>query len=177
MEKAKKSKIKKIIYSVFLAFLIFTALLVIASAFPITGNYKLLVVESGSMDPNIKMGSLVMIKPMDEYKAGEVITFKESGKKDKTITHRIEDLIVTAGEIRYRTKGDANEDIDPGEVGKKEIVGKVLFSIPFAGYAVNFAQKPVGFALIIIIPAALIIFDEVKKIYWEIKKKKINPVK
>jgi hypothetical protein len=44
--------------------------------------------------------------------------------------------------------------------------------VPFAGYAVDFARKPLGFALIIIIPAAVIIFDEIMKIYAEIKKKK-----
>jgi hypothetical protein len=50
-------------------------------------------------------------------------------------------------------------------------MGKVLFDVPFAGYAINFARKPIGFAIIIIIPALVIIGDEVKKIISEIKKK------
>jgi signal peptidase len=74
--------------------------------------------------------------------------------------------------VRYITKGDANEDPDPREVQESDIVGKVLLSIPLAGYAVNFAQKPIGFALIIIVPASVIIIDEIKKIYLELKKKK-----
>ena len=45
-----------------------------------------------------------------------------------------------------------------------------LSIIPFVGYAVDFAKKPLGFALIIIIPATLIIYDEIRKIYGELKK-------
>jgi len=37
---------------------------------------------------------------------------------------------------------------------------------------VDFAKKPAGFALIIIVPAAIIIGDEIKKIFKELKKQK-----
>jgi len=40
------------------------------------------------------------------------------------------------------------------------------------GFAVDFAKKPIGFVLIIGIPAIVIISDEIKKIYDETKKKK-----
>jgi len=59
-------------------------------------------------------------------------------------------------------------------VSKSEIIGKVLFSVPYLGYAVDFAKKPLGFALIILVPAAIIIGDEIKKIFGEVKKKKIE---
>ncbi|MHA1483249.1 MAG: hypothetical protein ACTSQA_07425, partial [Candidatus Heimdallarchaeaceae archaeon] len=61
---------------------------------------------------------------------------------------------------------------DQKEISKKEIIGKVLVNIPYLGFAVDFAKKPIGFVLIIGIPAIVIISDEVKKIYEEIKKKK-----
>ncbi|MFA5169072.1 MAG: signal peptidase I [Candidatus Omnitrophota bacterium] len=167
-----KPKAKKVIYAVFLGLLTIVALLVIISAFPVTGNYKFLVVESGSMNPAIRTGSVVMVKPAEEYKIGDVITFNTESRIEGTITHRIQDMVVVAGEVKYITKGDANEDPDPREVQESDIVGKVLLSIPLAGYAVNFAQKPIGFALIIIVPASVIIIDEIKKIYLELKKKK-----
>jgi len=53
-------------------------------------------------------------------------------------------------------------------------VGKVLFSVPFVGYAVDFAKKPMGFALIIVVPAAIIIYDEIKKIIQELKIKRLK---
>jgi len=162
----------KIIYYVFIALIAVIALLLIVSVFPITGNYKLMVVQSGSMEPAIKMGSVVVVKPADDYKIGDIISFGEITRTRAPITHRIYDMKVTEGKVSYITKGDVNNAPDPREISKREVIGKVLFSVPFVGYAVDFAKKPLGFALIIIIPATIIIFDEAKKIYEEIKKKK-----
>ncbi len=130
-----------------------------------------MTVLSGSMEPGIKTGSIVIVKPANEYKIGDVITFNES-KGKAPITHRIYDIKIVDSEPLYITKGDANDTPDQIEIKKKDVVGKVLISVPFVGYAVDFARKPIGFALIIIIPAAVIIFDEIMKIYAEIKKKK-----
>lgn len=161
----------KIIYYILTVFIGAIAVLLIGSVIPITGNYKLMVVQSGSMEPVIKMGSMVVVKPSEDYKIGDMISFMNRVEREESITHRIIDLEVIEGESFYITKGDANEDPDPRRVAKREIIGKVLFSIPYFGYAVDFAKKPLGFALIIILPAAIIIFDEARKIYEEIKKK------
>lgn len=147
------------------------AVLLIVSTVPVTGNIKIMTVLSGSMEPGIKTGSIVIVKPANEYKIGDVITFNES-KGKAPITHRIYDIKIVDSEPLYITKGDANDTPDQIEIKKKDVVGKVLISVPFVGYAVDFARKPIGFALIIIIPAAVIIFDEIMKIYAEIKKKK-----
>ena len=165
-------KIFKIIYAIFVAFIILIALLLIFSVLPITGNYKVMTVISGSMAPAIKMGSVVIVKPVDEYKIGDVITFGPYSRTKAPTTHRIYDIKVTGGEPIYITKGDVNNAPDTREITKKDVLGKVLFSVPYVGYAVDFAKKPVGFALIIIVPAAIIIGDEIKKIINEIKKKK-----
>lgn len=159
----------KIVYYIFIVLLAAVAILLIVSAFPIAGNYKLMIVQSGSMEPAIKMGSVVIVKPADDYKIGDVITFGSFGKRKIPITHRINDLKVIEGKIFYITKGDANEDTDTKEVKKADVLGKVLLSVPYIGYAVDFARKPIGFILIIIVPAAIIIFDEIKNIYQEVK--------
>jgi len=165
-------KIFKIIYYIVIAFIGIVAILLVVSVLPITGNYKVMIVQSGSMAPEIKMGSIVIVKPADDYKIDEVITFTNPKTPDKTTTHRIHDIKVIGGEPSYITKGDSNNAPDQREVSKREIVGKVLTDIPYLGFVVDFAKKPVGFSLIIIIPAAVIIFDEARKIYGEIKKKK-----
>lgn len=167
-------KIFKYVYYIFIAFIVAIALLLIVSTFPITGNFKVLTVISGSMEPSIKTGSVVIVKPASDYKIGEVITFGPYTKKKAPTTHRVYDIKVVEGQVVYITKGDANNAPDSREVQKKDVVGKVLFDVPFIGYAVNFAKQPLGFALIIIVPAAIIIFDEVKNIYGEIKRKKKN---
>jgi len=163
-----------IIYYIFIASIIIIASLLIISAFPITGNIKFMVVQSGSMEPAIKMGSIVMVKPVEDYKIGDVVSFGEITRIKSPTTHRIYDIKIVEGEVSYITKGDANNAPDMREIFRREIVGKVLFSVPYVGYAVDFAKKPLGFALIILIPAVVIICDEVKKIYGEVKKKKTD---
>ncbi|MCX6761203.1 MAG: signal peptidase I [Candidatus Nealsonbacteria bacterium] len=165
-------KIFKFIYYIFIAFIVVIALLLIVSTFPITGNFKVLTVISGSMEPAIKTGSVVVVKPENDYKIGEMITFGPYSKTKAPTTHRIYDIKVVEGQVIYITKGDANNAPDGREIQKKDVVGKVLFSVPFVGYAVYFAKQPLGFALIIIVPAAIVIVDEIKNIYVEIKKKK-----
>jgi len=165
-------KIFQIIYYILLAFVVMVAILLIFSAFPITGNYKLMIVQSGSMAPAIKTGSIVVVKPADDYKIGDVITFGPYSRTKAPTTHRIYDIKVVDNEPRYITKGDANNAPDQREISQREIVGKVLFSVPYVGFAVDFTKKPIGFMLIIIVPAVIIIYDEARKIFEEIRKKR-----
>jgi len=168
------NKALKAVYYVFIVFIVVVAFLLIISVFPITDNIKFMIVQSGSMAPAIKMGSLVMVKPVSDYKIGDVITFGPYSKTKAPTTHRIYDIKVVDSQPVYITKGDANNAPDAREIKKSDIVGKVLLSVSYMGYAVDFAKKPVGFALIIIIPASVIISDEIKKIVAELKKKKTN---
>jgi signal peptidase len=167
-------KILNLIYNIFIGLLVVVALLMIVSVFPIPGNYKIMIVQSGSMMPVIKTGSVVIVKPEGEYKTGDIITFGPYSKDKAPTTHRIYDTKIVNGAAAYITKGDANNAPDKREVKEKDIIGKVLFSIPFLGYAVDFAKKPLGFALIIIVPALVIIADEIKKIYQELRVKKLK---
>lgn len=165
-------KYLKIIYYIFFGAIALIAVLLIISVLPITGNFKVMAVLSGSMEPAIKTGSVIAIKPSDNYKIGDIITFGEMSKTKTPTTHRIYDMRVQEGKPVYITKGDANNAPDQKEILPEEIIGKVLFSVPYAGYAVDTAKKPWGFALIIIVPAAVIIIDEAKKIWREMKRLK-----
>ena len=161
-------KIFKIIYYVLLGFVVVIALFLLVSALPITGNFKLFVVQSGSMEPSINTGGLIMVKPVDEYAIGDVVSFGKVTKTKDPTTHRIHDIRVVSGEVFYITKGDANNAPDQKEVLQKDIIGRVVFHIPYLGYVVSFSKKPIGFILIIIIPAGIIVSDEIRKIWKEI---------
>ena len=156
----------KIIQYIFVGLIAAVALLLVISTFPITGNFQVLTVLSGSMEPDIRTGSIVVIKPVESYKIGDVITF--GNNKETPTTHRIENMEVTEGRVLYTTKGDANNAPDAKTVMEKDIIGKVLFTVPFVGYAVDVVKKPIGFMLIIIIPAVIIVYDEIRKVRKEI---------
>jgi len=57
-------------------------------------------------------------------------------------------------------------------VREEEVLGRVLFSIPYLGFLVNFFQQPLGFILLIVVPATIIVSDEIRKISREIIKLK-----
>jgi signal peptidase len=165
-------KISNFVYWVFVALLVALTIFVLVPLLPIPGNYKLLAVLSGSMEPEIKVGSLVVVVPTASYKHGDIVTFS-SGKGGKsTVTHRIVDSKSESGKTVFVTKGDANNAPDTEPVARESVIGKVAFDIPWFGYLIAGSRKPLGFALIVLIPAAWIIFDETKKIVKEIRKPK-----
>lgn len=161
--------ITNILTYAFYAAVAFIVLALFSSALPIPGGIKTFVVQSGSMEPAIGTGSVVVVKPFETYAKGDVITFGPRSKTKPPTTHRI---IEVKEDGNFVTKGDANTDEDIRAVSRYEVIGKVLFSVPLLGYAVATAQKPWGFMVIVVIPAVLIIWEEAHKIWREIKKKK-----
>lgn len=167
------NKVFKILYYLFFAAIGVVAVLLIASVLPIPGGVKTFVVQSGSMEPAIKTGSVVVVKSASAYKIGDVITFGPYSKTRPPTTHRIAEIKVNAGAPVYTTRGDANNATDTRTVSGRDILGKVRLTVPYVGYAVATAKKPWGFAALIILPALIIIADEGKKIWREVKKLKI----
>ena len=160
----------KIGYWIFVTAVVLLGLLLVTSLIPVPGNLEVKIVQSGSMEPSIKTGALVILKPSSEYHIGDVIMFGEDTKTKVPTTHRIVADEVRSGVFYYTTKGDANEDPDPQQVAQTEVIGKVLFSIPYLGYVLDFAKKPLGFALLIGVPAAIVVFDEAGNIWRETKR-------
>ncbi|OHA79024.1 MAG: signal peptidase I [Candidatus Yonathbacteria bacterium RIFCSPLOWO2_01_FULL_43_27] len=162
----------KILTYIFGAMVIVIALLLVVSFFPIMGNYKIMIVQSGSMEPTIKTGSIVIVKPAPSYDVGDVITFGPTPRGKISTTHRIVAENIKNGLETYTTKGDSNDSVDLKGVLQKDVLGKVYLSVPFVGYALTAVKEPIGFLILIIVPALLILFDEGKKIFLELKKMK-----
>lgn len=156
-------------YYLFVAAIAALGLLLLLSVVP-TANVSVKIVESGSMEPSIRTGSIVVIHAQKTYQEGDVVTFFYSAKDEIPTTHRIIAVKQEGGTRQYATKGDANENPDPRAVDAHRVIGKVLFSVPFVGYVLDFARTPIGFALIIGLPGAYIIFDEASKIYAEVRR-------
>ena len=93
-------------------------------------------VYTGSMEPAIPVGSVVVIKPVDPetLKIGDIICFQLS--QPTSITHRI----INITDQGFITKGDANEDPDQWIVKKENVIGKAIFTIPYIGYLGYFVR-------------------------------------
>ncbi len=99
-----------------------------------------IVIATGSMEPMIKAGDVVLIKRIEiqEPKIGEVIQFRKNGVN---ICHRIIDITEEGKEIRYITKGDNNTKRDVGWVKPEEIKGTMAYVIPKIGKLTLFIKQ------------------------------------
>jgi signal peptidase I len=93
--------------------------LLVGSYFNLPGSFRFYWVQSGSMEPAIKTGSLIVLQQNASYAVGDIITFKSESERNennpkRTTTHRIVSETSKDGQIQYQTKGDANDiaDID-----------------------------------------------------------------
>ncbi len=159
--------ISTILYTIFIALIVGIAGLLLGSMLKVPGNIEVKIVKSGSMEPAIPTGSIVVVKPKGSYAIGDVITFGKDTKTDVPTTHRI---IAHNNDGTYTVKGDANEEADPNPVERTTIIGKVVFHVPYVGYLLNFARQPIGFTLLIAIPAGLVILEEILAIVRETRK-------
>ncbi len=161
---------KKILQATYYSVLGVVAAMLVLSIIP-ASPWKTFIVSSGSMEPAIKTGAVALVISSDVYEEGDIITFGSYSKEKPPTTHRIVEIREDSGEISYITKGDTNDGVDMRPVSAKDVLGKVIFSIPYLGYLLYFIKTPLGFALVLGIPAGIIIYDEIKKIIKEVKKK------
>lgn len=163
------NKIYSFLYYFLIGILVIVAGTVVVSALNIPGGWRIFTVSSGSMSPSISSGSLIVTKPQKEYSIGDIITFQLDKYQEKTITHRIFNVFENSDSIRFATKGDANDAVDNNLITINNIVGKMVFQIPFGGSVVMAAKTSVGKIFLIFIPTIFIVFIETKKIIKELK--------
>ena len=104
-------------------------------------------VLSGSMEPAYHVGSLVYVVKVDpdSLKVDNDITYFMN--ESTVVTHRIIEILPDEDDpsvLRFRTQGIANNHADGTPVHEKNVIGKVVFTIPFLGYFANFVQNPPG---------------------------------
>lgn len=77
------------------------------------GFVQPLIVTSGSMEPGIRTGDLLVATPTtaNDVAVGDVITVR-SDVTDRYVTHRVAEIFDADGEIGLRLKGDANSTVD-----------------------------------------------------------------
>lgn len=127
------------------------------------------VVQTGSMEPTIPVGSFLVTKTYDAYGDGDVITFISEDYGSTPITHRIVEVSEQAGARVYATKGDANEDADQDIVIQSAVIGRVIAHVPYLGRPILYAQTEEGFILLVIVPAVALILSELNVISREVK--------
>jgi signal peptidase len=104
-------------------------LLVVGTIVAFGSVYTIVRIETGSMEPNLPVGTIAFIKQVDTLEPTDIITFRQPTDA-RPITHT---FIGYTDDGSLRTKGDANQTPDEHSVPLQmsDVMGKVMFSIPF----------------------------------------------
>ena len=164
----EKKKRSSVVIGVLLAVAIALCILVIgqvlSKGYVSLGGYSLFRVITGSMEPAIPVGSVLVAQqtPIHEIQPGDIVTYRsrEPGKFDVIITHRVLSVYEGQGQKIYlETKGDANPYADGDYVDENYLIGKVVFytgeNNVFA-MILRFITGEVGFLACIVLPSLLI---------------------
>ena len=142
---------KKLISKIFLIVVVVVIFINVFSIFNLSFfGIRTYRVVSGSMEPYLKVGNLILIKKSSKYKVGDVITYKIA---NEYVTHRI----VSIDEDKIITKGDANNVEDPS-ISKKCVIGKLIYKFWFVGFINYLLLKPFTWILLFIIGLVITIF-------------------
>src|SRR5439155_25379412 len=132
---------------------------VLAYAGLLLTGYKPIAVYSGSMVPTVQVGGLAVdrVVPARNVRVGDVITFQDPYVHGRLVTHRVIRIFHTSHGLAYRTKGDANDTRDPWTIRLPGRVGRVAFSVPYAGYALWYLHTREVRAGLILFAAVLLL--------------------
>lgn len=120
-----------------------------------------LKVLSGSMEPSIKTGDLIVVKaiPDSNIEEGDIITFKTN--PDTFVTHRVVEVFDQDENSVFKTKGDANNVEDKELVKGQDVLGRYVFRLPAFGYISDFISTPKGFMLLFLLPMLILLGKEI----------------
>lgn len=134
-------------------------------------GYIPMTVVTGSMKPELNPGDLIVVKEinLNSINCNDIITFRFND--NRIITHRAVEILNDSGELKIRTKGDANDEADNWQVSQKNIIGKVSFKMPLFGYFVKLMASWKGFVIILVIPLLILISGELREVLLDNSKK------
>ena len=127
---------------------------------PMPFGYGAAVVLSGSMEPTLSVNDLIIVQ---EFSTGDMIVVKETEDFDiydivvyKSGSSLVVHRIVGIGAEKVVTKGDANNTEDE-PITRADVLGKVIFHIPYLGTVISFLKTPVG--TIILVGLAILLVE------------------
>ena len=171
----KKSKedcrfayIAEVVSSVLLLITLVTCITVMAQVmskgYVVIFGYSLFRVETGSMEPTIPTGALLVCKEKEiqEIELNDIICYRSKSQQmlGQVITHRVIKITETVdNKLLLETRGDANTVNDGYYVTEGNLIGEVVWYTGqnniFANI-MNFVSKKVGFFGCIVIPVLVI---------------------
>lgn len=120
-----------------LVYLFMVVFLLLATLVPVIAGWQPMAVISGSMQPAVQTGSVVLIEPAEAdqyYTDPTILAYDDPARPGSMVTHRVIDTAIDdSGTVTYTTKGDANEVADSTPIAHENVTGAVRMVVPFLG--------------------------------------------
>ncbi len=160
---------------------LFVTVQVVSQGYVNVAGYSLFRVVTGSMEPTIPVGALLVSQQVDmqAVEVGDIICFRaqETAIFGRMMTHRVMEVYPAAdGGVQFVTKGDANLSLDGYLVTQTNFVGEVIWYTgedSVLSSIFSFFTNKVGFLACVVFPclllAGLILRDSVRNIRSELQ--------
>ncbi len=156
-----------IIYIILIPILVYNLSLIIQAISnpretPSFFGIKTYVIISGSMQPELEIGDIVIVKKVgkNQLEKGDIISFRQG---QNVITHRIYEIVTEDNETKIATKGDNNNVKDDKSITYADIEGKVIKKIPKLGLIALTLKGKMTILIIAIIVYIYLIYDGIIK--------------
>jgi signal peptidase len=132
--------------------------LMLAAAVPVAFGGRSFSVMSGSMEPTVSTGDLVVAMPIgpEAARSGDIVTFTDPQRKERLLTHRVASSVRRGDSYSFVTKGDANKTVERWSVAADGRIGRVVFRIPKLGYLMTLGGSPPVRIALILLPVLLL---------------------
>jgi len=127
-------------------------------ALPLTGR-QTLIIAGPSMEPALPIGAAAVMEPYEQDggpAVGDVVAIRV-GPSSALFTHRVIRTLSLNGEPYIETKGDANPDPDPATTPARAALGRVVWSVPYAGYLLALLSAPAGALFVLSLGMTLLV--------------------
>jgi signal peptidase I len=141
--------------------------LALAMLIPLAFNARPLTVMSGSMEPTIKTGDVVVareIAPLDAH-VGDIVSFRDPERQGLLVTHRVRSMERTGDKVVFVTKGDANNASERWRVGTDEKISRTMYRIPAVGRVLAFSHTRPGILVLVLLPLLALATLEIASIW------------
>ena len=159
------------------AYVFFVTLRTPKDRVPSIFGFSVLHVVSGSMEPTIPTGSMVLVRKVDAsaVQVGDIICFYSNDPQIEGMpnTHRVTEIRAKGGTLSFITQGDASETPDPYPVYADRLVGLFVCTTPL-GKVMDLLHNQAFFFFVLIIPLCAVIFVEFLRVKTAAAKKEEN---
>ena len=135
--------------------------MVLALAAPFAFHARPLVVMSGSMEPALHVGDVVVVQRIAplEARAGDIVTFHDPARRGRLVIHRIRSQSVQGSTVLFATQGDANNATEHWSIRPHETISRAVVTIPKVGHGLLFLHRSTGQLICLLLLALAIVAE------------------